>query len=136
MNRIDQERMPATIAFAVFFSGLFVLAWAIAGLCLIWLATAFASPANTGTTIFWTAVIVLGVATNVAIIVGTLRRQNWARWLGVLQSLVLIVVCALSGPVVAWGALVLAIHSILFVVPSSNAWFRYRRAQRVPGAVV
>lgn len=130
MHRIDRERMPATIAIAVFLSGAFVLAWAIAGMCLVWIATAFAAPASAGTIALWAAVIVLGVVANVAVILGIFRRENWARWIVVMQSLVLTIVLIAAGSLALWGILAVAIHAVLVVVPSSNTWFRYRPVPR------
>lgn len=130
MHRIDRERMPATIAIAVFLSGAFVLAWAIAGMCLVWIATAFAAPASAGTIALWAVVIVLGVAANVAVILGIFRRENWARWIVVMQSLVLTIVLIAAGSLALWGILAVAIHAVLVVVPPSNTWFRYRPVPR------
>lgn len=119
--------MPATIALAIFLSGLFVMGWAIVGICVMWLLAGFPDSAPSAV---WIPVVVLGVLLNAAIVYGIVRHADWGRWLVVLQALVLTVVLGVIGSFAVWGILAVAIQSVLVVVSPSTRWFRNLPAAR------
>lgn len=115
--------MPVTILLAILLSGVFVLAWIVAGAFFLWGGDAFPSPANTASTAGWITMILLGLALNLAIFFGIFRRANWARWLVVMQALVLTVVLSAVASPGVWGILAVALQTVLVSVPASNRWF-------------
>lgn len=127
-----RDRMPWTMALALFISVVSVAAWVAGGLLLIVapqraLVTSDVLPV-------WIAGVAAGVAANAAVVVGGIRRAAWTRWIVAMQALVMIVLlsAAEQGGWAVAGTLLLAVQCVLITMPSANEWFGPRPAPHTP----